>query len=203
MTQAILDGLRKLDVTNDQHWTQDGLASINILKILASLPTLTREQVEAAAPGFSRTNTDLPGDPASLPPVVTPAPEQGTDSAAPAAQSTPLDGVGQPEAMDFGGKLELDESLDIDELEEELSQALTAQLELAEYIRKLQDKIGRSSRHGGSSHSNPNAALEYSRAMEARVKQKSNAVKELLDAGIAAKTIKAHLAAPIDKPRNR
>lgn len=50
----ILTALKALDVTNDNHWTADGLPRLDTVKMLASNQSLTREAVSAAAPGFTR-----------------------------------------------------------------------------------------------------------------------------------------------------
>jgi hypothetical protein len=54
MSQQILTALKALDVANDNHWTADGLPRLDTVKMLAANPTLSREAVEAAAPGFNR-----------------------------------------------------------------------------------------------------------------------------------------------------
>lgn len=56
MKDKIVDALQKLDVANDNQWTQDGLPKIEILKFLMGGEAITREQVEEAAPGFTRAN---------------------------------------------------------------------------------------------------------------------------------------------------
>lgn len=73
MTQAaaVLTALKALDVTNDNHWTADGLPRLETVKMLASDQTLTREAVSTVAPGFTRAKaTDFfaAGDPAAPPP---------------------------------------------------------------------------------------------------------------------------------------
>ena len=56
MKEKIVEALQKLDVANDNQWTQDGLPKIEILKFLMGGEAITREQVEEAAPGFTRAN---------------------------------------------------------------------------------------------------------------------------------------------------
>ncbi len=53
----IREALNLLDVHNDEHWTKKGLADLNVVRDLAADPNLTREDVDAAAPGFTRTGT--------------------------------------------------------------------------------------------------------------------------------------------------
>ena len=58
MKQKIVDALQKLDPQNDNQWTQDGLPKLDALKFLVG-DTVTREQVQEAAPDFTRTNTTI------------------------------------------------------------------------------------------------------------------------------------------------
>jgi hypothetical protein len=46
--------LAKLDSMNDNHWTEDSLPRLEAVRFLAGDQSLTREQVNAASPGFSR-----------------------------------------------------------------------------------------------------------------------------------------------------
>lgn len=101
MTQKILDALAKLNPADDSQWTEDGLPKMDTLKSLSGVFNLTRDQVTAAAPGFSRANMQLGATPvqppASAPAApVAPPPSAPQDQAAtqvapvqPAAPSTP------------------------------------------------------------------------------------------------------------------
>lgn len=50
----ILEALNKLEVGNENHWTADGLPRIETVKFLAGGQSFTREEINAAKPGFSR-----------------------------------------------------------------------------------------------------------------------------------------------------
>lgn len=58
MKQKIVEALKKLDPQNDNQWTQDGLPKLDALKFTIG-EAVTREQVQEAAPDFSRTNTSI------------------------------------------------------------------------------------------------------------------------------------------------
>lgn len=58
MKQKIVDALKKLDPNNDNQWTQDGQPKLDALKFLVG-DTVTREQVQEAAPDFNRGNTTI------------------------------------------------------------------------------------------------------------------------------------------------
>ncbi len=63
----ILEALKKLDPANPNHWTEDGSPRMDTIKFMSGDASLTREQVTAAAPGFSRsaplTDDAPPADP--------------------------------------------------------------------------------------------------------------------------------------------
>lgn len=54
-SNSIQAALAKLDVSNDNHWTSDGLPRLDTVKMLAGDASITREAVTAAWPGFTRT----------------------------------------------------------------------------------------------------------------------------------------------------
>lgn len=54
MNQKILDALLKLDINNDDHWTSDGLPRMDAIELIVGSKNITRQQVTAAKPGFSR-----------------------------------------------------------------------------------------------------------------------------------------------------
>lgn len=65
----ILEALGKLDPTNENHWTADGLPRIETVRMLAGDQGITREQITAEAPDFSR-------ETAALLPAETPSVEE-------------------------------------------------------------------------------------------------------------------------------
>ena len=52
--QNIIDALKNLDVTNDNHWTVDGQPRLDTVKMLAADPSVTRDTINAIAPDFNR-----------------------------------------------------------------------------------------------------------------------------------------------------
>lgn len=46
--------LAKLDINNDNHWTEDGAPRVDTVRFVASNQSLTRDQITQAAPGFTR-----------------------------------------------------------------------------------------------------------------------------------------------------
>lgn len=54
MSDQIKAALAKLDPQNDNHWTTEGLPRIDTVKFLGGLSNVTREDINAAVPGFIR-----------------------------------------------------------------------------------------------------------------------------------------------------
>ena len=52
----VIESLKKLDVNNDNHWTADGLPRLDTIRMIAADASLTREKLDAIAPGFNRAN---------------------------------------------------------------------------------------------------------------------------------------------------
>lgn len=77
MKDKILDALQKLDTKNDNQWTQDGLPKIEILKFLMGGEIVTREQINEAAPGFTRENPVIGGEDGKRDEVATQQSTQG------------------------------------------------------------------------------------------------------------------------------
>lgn len=53
-SRAIVEALSKLDTADDSHWNADGKPKMAALEALLGRTDVTRAQVEAAAPGFTR-----------------------------------------------------------------------------------------------------------------------------------------------------
>lgn len=58
MNEKIIEGLKTLDAKVDAQWTQDGLVNLNGFKFVLGGEAVTREQLEEAAPGFNRENSE-------------------------------------------------------------------------------------------------------------------------------------------------
>lgn len=54
MSQQVLEGLKKLDPDNDNHWTMDGQAKLETIKFLSGGTAISREELDKIAPGFNR-----------------------------------------------------------------------------------------------------------------------------------------------------
>lgn len=54
--------LNKLDRNDDQHWTDDGMPRVDVLRALTGNQTLNRTQINTLVPGFNRTPVDAEAD---------------------------------------------------------------------------------------------------------------------------------------------
>ena len=59
MDANLKEALLKLDVDNDNHWTEQGLPRIETLKFLTGDVSITRESINNTAPGFNRSNREI------------------------------------------------------------------------------------------------------------------------------------------------
>jgi len=57
----LVAALNKLDPKDDQHWTDDGMPRVDVLRALTENQTLTRTQINTLVPGFNRPS-DKPVD---------------------------------------------------------------------------------------------------------------------------------------------
>ncbi len=84
--EKLAAALKGLDVGNENHWTADGLPRLDTVKMLVGDQSITRDQVTAAAPGFTRASAAAAAQP--QPPAVPPAPNAETPPAPPAAAAS-------------------------------------------------------------------------------------------------------------------
>lgn len=81
----ITAALATLDPLDDSHWTTDGAPRLDVVSARVG-GTVTRQQVRAVAPEFSRDRLDLPGakpaaaEPPKAPPVPSPAAAEDADA---------------------------------------------------------------------------------------------------------------------------
>lgn len=54
LNQKLLKAVRTLDPTNDEHWTKDGKPAVSAVAHLYGSADVTRKDVDAVAPGFTR-----------------------------------------------------------------------------------------------------------------------------------------------------
>ena len=93
ITQHIRQALSALDPSTDEDWTAAGLPSMEQVRSLVGAE-VTRKQVEAAAPGFTRATAAA----ALSPPVADAPPTPESAGAQPVAQEEPADSTARDPA---------------------------------------------------------------------------------------------------------
>lgn len=154
MTDKIKAALLSLDVTNDNHWTNDGAPRIDSLKITLGNPALTREDVNSAVPGFSRATaanfaaTGTSGVQAAPAPVPGEAPiTAATGATQGTAQEEELPNLGgEPLAeqpMSSRGSMMLPDvkGMNLEEANEFLSQLIDVRSQVQQAIPEVQNRI--------------------------------------------------------------
>lgn len=74
-TTKIREALKQLDISDNSHWTEDGLPRTGTVQKIANDQTITRQTIQAAWPGFQR--TPVVGKPVTPAPTPTEAPLSG------------------------------------------------------------------------------------------------------------------------------
>lgn len=54
LIRAVQEAVQKLDFRADEHWSQDGLPSVEVVAEAVKTPTLTRDMISAFCPGYTR-----------------------------------------------------------------------------------------------------------------------------------------------------
>jgi hypothetical protein len=109
MSDKIKEALLKLDPANENHWTDAGLARLETVKFNMGGTAVSREELDAAFPGFSKDTAATYEWPAAQPGSGAPqgtetaGGEQGSTSAPPAPPAAPQ-AAGAPETPSAAGE---------------------------------------------------------------------------------------------------
>lgn len=128
----VAEALRKLDVTNDNHWTADGLPRIDTVRMIAGNQALTREMITAEMPEFSRQTASL-GASVAVPvaPVVLDVPVESVEK-----PTEPVAEVAPPVKEDVR-----DFEAEILAAQQELHEALVARNEAQRLVEEKQNAM--------------------------------------------------------------
>lgn len=209
MSSKILEALSKLDATNDNHWTQDGLPRLDTIRILAGDPALTREAVTAANPNFNRSNAGAGAQGgAATPAQATPgnAPQagaqaaNGADSQPPATEFPNLNPAPVaediPDADDLHSKIQ-EAMLQISDAQSKVmlaKQELSdAQNSLAELEKQLKE----------TPEGSENAVQGYLRAQRRNLEIRAAKKELILQSGLDMKLLAEDLKSPLDAALRR
>lgn len=218
----IVEALKKLDVTNDNHWTADGLPRLDTVKMLASDQSITRDQANAAAPGFCRENaaTWAPaeqgqggstGTSESAAPAAPQAAQASAESsAAPASAEQPSKEPEQP-AVEQSAPTAADEV-------QALEEALSAQSEKVEAVRQLRADIeaefererqkeddlrARLEALRPVADSHANAIQDYLASQRKALEERAARIRAIQESGVDLKELQRGLLSPLDGAMSR
>lgn len=196
MDKKITEALSKLDATNDNHWTQEGLPRLDTMRILTGNPGLNRDDISAASPEFVR--------PAAAPqaPASTPSEQGGTEpaAAAPAApqvtQSTDL--VGAPLAETDTGLEAL--TLELEEVTLTFNDACVEAQDAKVRVNALQNEMDALATRIAQLRveQGDNPIRGYLDGQVRELEERARRQKELQDSGIDFGALTAGMRAPID-----
>lgn len=213
----ILEALGKLDPTNDAHWTSDGLPRVDTVRLLAANPALDRDQITAAAPGFSRQTPGLQAAtaPASAPaPVVTPpvAPVAADAAAQPVGDA----GASAGDNASLNADLENESTDPADVLAHLQVRKSEVEAELAEFDAQMakanEYRQSLVARHDDIvnelANLNPqgatNAIQAYQESQKRQAQQRAETLQSLRDGGVNLSTLRSLTKAPaIEASRSR
>lgn len=224
--ELIFAALQKLDVANDNHWTADGLPRLDTVKMLAADPSLGREAVEAAAPGFTRatalgyalpapgsavagaaaTLTAPPPPPPAADPLTAPVKVEGAEDAtfSPKPPEQPSLAVGSVDSTDALSTLEED-LVEADAHIEKVHQALDMVTKELKESNAHRDAILTAMDKLRPQDTNTNAIQMYL-ARQRKILEERAARKQLIkDSGLDLAELAKGLKSPIDAAmaRNR
>jgi hypothetical protein len=219
MQEKILEVLRKMDVANDNHWTADGQPRLDTVKMLAGNPAITRELVEAAAPGFTRVTAATYTPPAAQAQQASNAAPVGATAPAtdtPAAREATGQGEGdsgatfspqvpeQPEMDELAG----DPADEVQTLAEELEKADARVEEVRAIMVKVTDELNARVAHADAlrlkyesaqpANSNALAIQDYFASVDAAAAARAGRRRILVESGLDIKELSRSLSAPID-----
>jgi hypothetical protein len=224
MTQKILDALKALDVANDNHWTADGLPRLDTVKMLAADPTLSREVVDTAAPGFTRTAAkdyvlpapDSAGNGAVAATVGEGAPAPATpavSAAAPPAEEAGAttfsnEQAQQPEVAATGPATDEVPSLatELEEVRREIERTRAALVEGNKFLNNLVQKEERLADQLAAvspKDDTPTAIRSYLDAQVAKGNERTARKQLIAESGLDLKALAQDLKSPLDAAMSR
>lgn len=200
MKMAILDALLALDVGNDEHWTADGLPRMDAVEALTGEKGITRQQVTAAKPGFSRAiaitaqeegegelEQESGGEPA------TDAPEE--------AEQEQVEDAGQPEAAAAKKALTKAQA----ELEKLRKVSLEAEAKFAAKSKEVDRLLAENEKIDAETGANSTSAAirGYLNQQQKNLQERARRIRAIQESGVDLTNLTRGLKAPIDSAMKR
>lgn len=181
----VVEALGKLDPSNDNHWTSDGLPRIDTVRMFAGNQALTREAITAAIPNFSRQIAAAAMGKPLVAQATAPVDEAAPVVAAPVVSEKPKS------------------SSNLEEAQAKLQAALTARNEANAKVQEAQDAvdviINEQYAHGAQDETAV-AIRGYLDGQRALLEERARRTRVLHESGVTLNDIQALIPqkAPID-----
>jgi hypothetical protein len=133
----IHEALQLLDAKDNSHWTNDGLPRVDIVAKLIDAPSLSRADITAAAPTFTRENLTFEPTPPEQDNPAAPAQEEGVKTEENPAQDPAPSEEQEKAKEDQPEPSPLPPATEIDELDEAAMELLAANDELTSYEAEM------------------------------------------------------------------
>lgn len=199
----IREALSQLDVANDNHWTADGLPRLDTVKMLAADQSITREHVNAALPGFTRSGvvrSESNQTAGAQAPQAAEAPQadpvaSSVQAAAPAAESAaPVAESAQTEDLEKLRESVREQQLLIERMDKHKAEFDTAYREERQKLDDLRARLQEIEPEDGT----PQAIRSYLDAQQKILAQRAQRKALIRESGIPLKELAENLRAPID-----
>lgn len=218
MNKNISDALSKLDPTNDNHWTQDGLPRLDTIRIVSGDPSLSREAVTAANPEFNResaqaaasaaqaggaTTPATPTDPAPPAPATA---ATGTETQPPAPPAPPEPDLPvlnpPPVAVAAGDQEELvakiaEAKLNLSDRQDALQLAKQELVDAQNEVARLEAQLTE------ASPNNANTIMDYLQRQQKNLEERGARKQLIKDSGLDLKQLAKDLKSPLDAAMER
>jgi len=183
----ITEALLKLDPTNDNHWTTDGLPRIDTVKMLAADQTLTREMITAEVPDFSRQTALLASTQAANTPPVEPGAQMPEDD----------------KAEELEANVVKDYKNLIQAAQEDLQSAIIARDEVHALVQEKQDALDSliNEQYAAGEAEHPMTAISgYLQSQQTVLQERARRHAVLIESGVTLRDIQSLIPerAPLD-----
>lgn len=197
MSQKLIEALKKLDPSNDNHWTATGEARLDTVKLFCSDQGVTRESILQVAPSFSRANAQgYTGWKDYTPPAQNFAPNEGQLSTSQNSENKESE-VNLEEELGFNNLEALEAQLaQLHKDKADLEHAINALNKLADPLRRKQDLET-------AKQSNAQVIQDYLNSQKAVLENRGKIITAVKDSGLSLKELSKALKSPIDAALQR
>lgn len=189
MNDKLIEALKKLDPSNDNHWTATGEARLDTIKLLCSNQSITRDIISKVAPSFSRSTAsnynDWSND--SVKEVIEPVKEEFVEAA--------------PFPISNQKEIEVKKISELSDLEKKLEGLLRSRAEIDKAINALNaiaDPLRRKLDLEKRKQSEAQAIQDYLEAQRKELEKRRQRIQAIKESGINLKALAESVRSPLD-----